>query len=132
MLHICLDFITREFDTDGSGSVSFEEFKAMFAQSALGELTWDGIDEDRMARIEQFSKGVGQVHEVKPSTTQALAYLVVTFRTFSHTYRAVFQYYAHLACQIRASRSWPNFIACWTKACTSYGSTASETRATLR
>lgn len=122
----------REFDTDGSGSVSFEEFKAMFAHSSLGELTWDGIDDDRMARIEQFSKGVGQVHEVKTSTTNVLAYVVITFRTFSHTHRAVIQYYTHFACQIRALRNWHNFFACWTRVCTSCGSTGLETRATLR
>jgi hypothetical protein len=56
--------LCSEFDVDGSGNVSFDEFKAMFAHSSLGAFSWEGVDDDRMAKIEQFSKGVGHAHEV--------------------------------------------------------------------
>jgi hypothetical protein len=49
---------------DENGKVSFDEFKAMFSHSSLGAFSWEGVDDDRMAKIEQFSKGVGHAHEV--------------------------------------------------------------------
>ena len=56
--------LCRDFDVDENGKVSFDEFKAMFSHSSLGAFSWEGVDDDRMAKIEQFSKGVGHAHEV--------------------------------------------------------------------
>ena len=46
-----------DFDTDGDGEISFDEFQALYANAPPGFFAFDYVPPDRLAAIEAHAKG---------------------------------------------------------------------------